>query len=220
MYDGELFVQLEPVKLAPDTIGWKAKRTFDVFIASLTLFIASPLFMIVVALIKLTGQGPVFSRQICVGRGGRPFACLTFRTMVKDAGTVPQAFRHSDQATQTEWERTQRLVNGPRITPVGRVLRQSSLDKLPQFINVIRGDMSLVGPSPIVPSEVARYGDGLGWYLRVRPGMTGLFQVSGRKGARYDQRIEMEADYVRNWRFATDLMLLLRTLGADAAHQA
>ena len=220
MYDGEFSMHLEAAKLAPNTTGWKAKRTFDLFVASLTLFIASPLFMIVVLLVKLTGPGPVFVRQICVGRGGRHFACLKFRSMVPDADNVLQVFLESDPAARAEWEHTQKLVNDPRITAVGRILRQSSLDKLPQLINVIRGDMSLVGPSPIVPSEVARYGDGLGWYLRIRPGMTGLWQVSGRDGSRYEQRIEMEADYVRNWRFATDLMLLLRTLGADAAHQA
>ena len=118
-----------------------------------------------------------------------------------------------------EWERTQKLTNDPRITAVGKFLRQSSLDELPQLINVIRGDMSLVGPRPVVPSEVGRYGDKLGLYLQARPGITGIWQVSGRNDCGYDQRIEMDANYVRNWRISNDIVILMRTLGAVIARK-
>lgn len=107
-----------------------------------------------------------------------------------------------------------KLTRDPRITPLGKFLRQSSLDELPQLINVIRGEMSLVGPRPIVSSELKRYGDKLGLYLMARPGITGVWQVNGRSDCKYDERVEMDAEYVRNWRISTDFAILLRTLEA------
>jgi exopolysaccharide production protein ExoY len=219
MFDGELFVLLGQTKTAPYTIGGKTKRIFDITIASITLFVFSPLFVFITILLKLAEPGPVIFRHMRVGQGGRHFACLKFRSMVPDSDKVLKALLESDHAVRTEWERTQKLTNDPRITAVGKFLRQSSLDELPQLINVIRGDMSLVGPRPIVPSELTRYGDKLGLYLQARPGITGIWQVSGRNDCGYDRRIEMDANYVRNWRFSTDFVILLRALGAVLARR-
>ncbi|MGO8847322.1 MAG: sugar transferase [Methylocella sp.] len=219
MFDGELSVLLGQSKAAPYTIGEKSKRIFDVIIASITLIVFLPLFAFVVLLLKLTDPGPVIFRHIRVGQGGRRFACFKFRSMVLDSDKVLKTLLESDPAARKEWDRTQKLANDPRITPVGKFLRQSSLDELPQLINVIRGDMSLVGPRPIVPSELTRYGDKLSLYLLARPGITGIWQVSGRNDCGYDRRIEMDANYVRNWRFSTDFVILLRTLGAVLAQR-
>jgi len=219
MFDGELSVLLGQSKVAPYTIGGKSKRIFDVLIASITLIVFLPLFAFVVLLLKLTDPGPVIFRHIRVGQGGRRFACFKFRSMVLDSDKVLKTLLESDPAARKEWDRTQKLANDPRITPLGKFLRQSSLDELPQLINVIRGDMSLVGPRPIVPSELTRYGDKLSLYLLARPGITGIWQVSGRNDCGYDRRIEMDANYVRNWRFSTDFVILLRTLGAVLAQR-
>ena len=219
MFDGELSVLLGQSKVAPYTIGGKSKRIFDVIIASITLIVFLPLFAFVVLLLKLTDPGPVIFRHIRVGQGGRRFACFKFRSMVLDSDKVLKTLLESDPAARKEWDRTQKLANDPRITPLGKFLRQSSLDELPQLINVIRGDMSLVGPRPIVPSELTRYGDKLSLYLQARPGITGIWQVSGRNDCGYDRRIEMDANYVRNWRFSTDFVILLRTLGAVLAQR-
>jgi len=219
MFDSEMSVALGQSKIAPYSIGGKTKRIFDLISASITLVVFSPLFLFVVVLLRLTDPGPVIFRHIRVGQGGRRFACLKFRSMVADSEKVLKTLLESDPAARMEWERTQKLANDPRITPVGKFLRQSSLDELPQLFNVIRGDMSLVGPRPIVPAEVTRYGDKLGLYLQARPGITGIWQVSGRNDCGYDRRIEMDANYVRNWRFSTDLLILLRTLGAVIARK-
>ena len=219
MFDGELSVLFGQSKVAPYTIGGKSKRIFDVIIASITLIVFLPLFAFVVLLLKLTDPGPVIFRHMRVGEGGRRFACFKFRSMVLDSDKVLKTLLESDPAARKEWDRTQKLANDPRITPVGKFLRQSSLDELPQLINVIRGDMSLVGPRPIVPSELTRYGDKLSLYLQARPGITGIWQVSGRNDCGYDRRIEMDANYVRNWRFSTDFVILLRTLGAVLAQR-
>lgn len=219
MFDGELSVLLGRSKVAPYTTGGKAKRIFDVIFASITLLMFLPLFAFVVLLLKLTDPGPVIFSHVRVGQGGRRFACLKFRSMVTDSDKVLKSLLESDPLARGEWERTQKLTNDPRITAVGKFLRQSSLDELPQLINVIRGDMSLVGPRPVVPSEVGRYGDKLGLYLQARPGITGIWQVSGRNDCGYDQRIEMDANYVRNWRISNDIVILMRTLGAVIARK-
>ena len=161
MFDGELSVLLGQSKVAPYTIGGKSKRIFDVLIASITLIMFLPLFAFVVLLLKLTDPWPSHFPAYSCWPGGRRFACFKFRSMVLDSDKVLKAFLESDPAARKEWDRTQKLANDPRITPVGKFLRQSSLDELPQLINVIRGDMSLVGPRPIVPSELTRYGDRL-----------------------------------------------------------
>ncbi len=139
--------------------------------------------------------------------------------MVAGADDLLANVLKSDPEARLEWERTQKLAKDPRITPLGKFLRQSSLDELPQLINVMRGDMSLVGPRPVAPQETQRYGDKLSLYLKARPGLTGVWQVSGRSDCAYNRRIELDADYVSNWRFARDIDILLRTPGAVFARR-
>ncbi|QBR71314.1 exopolysaccharide biosynthesis protein [Beijerinckiaceae bacterium] len=200
-------------------VGGPAKRLFDIVAASLIIICIVPLIVFVSLAMKLLDPGPVIYPHTRIGHCGRRFKCLKFRSMVVGADEVLKALLASDPEIRDIWERTQKLPNDPRITPWGRFLRHSSLDELPQLINVLRGDMSLVGPRPIVPSEMARYGDKLGLYLSARPGLTGLWQISGRSDCSYDRRIELDAEYVRYWRFSTDLIILLRTVGAVIARK-
>jgi len=183
--------------------GGQIKRIFDVFFASFVILLMLPLFIIVAVLVKITDPGPVIYKHIRIGLWGRRFTCFKFRTMVVD----------SDQI-RTEWDRNQKLIKDPRVTPVGQFLRESSLKELPQLVNVLRGDMSLIGPRPIIPSEMPRYGDRLGLYLSARPGLTGAWQISGRSDCGYDKRVELDANYVSDWRFSTDLSILVQTVGA------
>jgi exopolysaccharide production protein ExoY len=195
-------------------MGCQIKRIFDIFFASFVILLTLPLFIIVAVLVKITDPGPVIYKHVRVGLWGRRFNCFKFRTMVVDSENVLKALLHDDPGARAEWERNQKLFNDPRVTPFGRFLRESSLDELPQLVNVLRGDMSLVGPRPIVPSEMSRYGDRLGSYLSTRPGLTGAWQISGRSDCSYEKRVELDSNYVSNWRFSTDLSILLRTVGA------
>jgi exopolysaccharide production protein ExoY len=199
---------------AKAAIGGQAKRLFDVVFCSLILLLTLPLFLIVAVILKVTDPGPVIYKQVRVGFWGRRFTCFKFRTMVVDSENVLRALLDDDPGARAEWEQNQKLIKDPRVTPVGQFLRESSLDELPQLINVLRGEMSLIGPRPIVPSEIARYGDRLSSYASARPGLTGAWQISGRSDCGYDKRVELDANYVSNWRFSTDLLILLRTLGA------
>jgi exopolysaccharide production protein ExoY len=207
----ELSKQLYSTKHA---IGGRTKRLFDVVLASSIFLLALPLFIIVAVMVKVTDPGPVIYKHVRVGLWGRRFTCIKFRSMVVDSENVLKALLDGDPSARAEWERSQKLFKDPRVTPIGQFLRKSSLDELPQLINVLRGEMSLVGPRPIVPSELSRYGDQRGSYVSARPGLTGAWQISGRSDCGYDQRIELDANYVSNWRFSTDLFILLRTVDA------
>jgi Undecaprenyl-phosphate galactose phosphotransferase WbaP len=195
-------------------VGGPLKRVFDIVFASVVLLLISPLFIIVALMLKVTDPGPVIYRHVRVGLWGRRFTCFKFRTMVVDAENVLKVLLNDDASIRAEWERSQKLIKDPRVTRVGRFLRESSLDELPQLINVVRGEMSLVGPRPIVPSETSRYGDRLDSYVLARPGLTGAWQISGRSDCGYDKRVELDANYVSDWRFSTDLSILVRTVGA------
>jgi len=194
-------------------VGGQRKRLFDIVVAVFLLLLTLPLFIIVVAVLKVTDPGPVIYRHVRIGLRGRRFTCFKFRTMVVDAENELKALFDHNPSARAEWERSQKLINDPRVTRVGRFLRESSLDELPQLINVVRGEMSLVGPRPIVPSEMSRYGDWLGSYVSARPGLTGTWQISGRSDCGYDNRIKLDANYVSDWRFSTDLSILVRTVG-------
>jgi exopolysaccharide production protein ExoY len=200
-------------------VGGKTKRIFDVLCASIAFITTLPILFCIFVALKLTDPGPVFYQHIRVGHGGRRFSCLKFRSMVANSDEILKALLDGDPERREEWQRTQKLINDPRITPIGQFLRRSSLDELPQLINVIRGDMSLVGPRPIVPTEMPRYGDKLGLYLQARPGITGLWQISGRNDCEYHQRIEMDANYLRQWSFSSDFSILLRTFAAVLARK-
>lgn len=187
------------------------KNIMDRSAAALALILLSPLFLILYALIKRDG-GDVFYGQIRIGRNGRPFKCWKFRSMVVDAGKKLQQLLENDPVARAEWEATFKLKNDPRITRVGRFLRKTSLDELPQLYNVLRGEMSLVGPRPIVEDEKKYYGDRLGHYLSVSPGITGLWQISGRNDTTYEERVALDCAYVQNWSLKTDIVILLKTL--------
>ncbi|HYE48453.1 MAG TPA: undecaprenyl-phosphate galactose phosphotransferase WbaP, partial [Azospirillaceae bacterium] len=187
------------------------KRGFDVVVSSLLLLALAPFFLFAMAVIRRDG-GPAFYAHKRIGMNGRTFGCLKFRTMVTDSDAVLRRLLDSDPEARAEWERDFKLRNDPRITPIGRFLRRTSLDELPQLINVFRGEMSLVGPRPIVEAEMVRYADDIRYYLETRPGITGLWQVSGRNDASYAQRVKLDAWYVKNWSLWHDITILLKTV--------
>ena len=188
------------------------KRAIDLTSALLGGLLISPLLLLIAIWIKLDSRGPVFYGHTRIGQEGRRFKAWKFRSMIPNADRVLQDYLERHPELQAEWEATQKLKNDPRVTRVGRWLRKLSLDELPQLWNVIRGEMSLVGPRPIVQEELAKYGEKGVLYLKVKPGMTGLWQVSGRSETSYQERVEIDAYYVRNWSVWLDLYILARTV--------
>jgi exopolysaccharide production protein ExoY len=195
-------------------VGGTAKRIIDVGVATVALIALSPLFLFVAILLRLTDPGPVFFGHKRVGLGGRSFRCLKFRTMCTDADAVLERLLATDPEAAAEWQATRKLRHDPRISRLGRVLREYSVDELPQLINVIRGEMSLVGPRPVVTAELIRYGNAAVHYLSARPGITGLWQVSGRSDTTYAARVALDARYVAEWSLRGDAIILLRTVPA------
>jgi lipopolysaccharide/colanic/teichoic acid biosynthesis glycosyltransferase len=188
-----------------------AKRALDIIGAGVGLVLLAPFFLIVALMVRADG-GPAFFAHQRVGRGGKLFGCLKFRSMVIDSQTRLEALLASDPAARAEWEATRKLKNDPRITPIGRFLRSTSLDELPQLINVLRGEMSLVGPRPVQEAEIDRYyGASAAHYMAVRPGITGLWQVSGRSETSYESRVALDVAYVSRPSLLADLSILLRT---------
>jgi Undecaprenyl-phosphate galactose phosphotransferase WbaP len=189
------------------------KRCLDLALATGALVFLGPLMLLIAALIKVESRGGLaFYRQSRVGMGRGEFFVWKFRTMIPDAETVLAKYLAAHPELRDEWERDQKLKKDPRVTRIGRFLRKTSLDELPQLINVLRGEMSLVGPRPIVDGEIAKYGDSFGLYTQVIPGLTGLWQVSGRNLTTYQERIEMDTYYVRNWSPWLDIWVLARTI--------
>ena len=170
-----------------------------------------PILVLIALAIKLGSRGPVFFRQNRIGRGGQTIHILKFRTMVRNAEEVLQTYLQENPDLREEWEADQKLRNDPRITKVGAWLRKTSLDELPQLWNVVWGEMSLVGPRPIVDDEIVKYGSAFISYTRVRPGMTGLWQVSGRNDLSYKQRVHLDRFYICNWSTWLDILILAKT---------
>jgi len=197
---------------SPASVGFAAKRAFDVAAALALLFLLSPL-LAVIALLVMRDGGPCLFGHTRVGTDGRKFRCLKFRSMVPDADIVLKRLLATDPAARAEWDRDFKLRNDVRVTPLGHFIRRTSIDELPQLWNVVRGDMSLVGPRPVVEKELERYGDFAPYYLRVLPGITGLWQVSGRSETDYDTRVSLDVAYVRNWTFGGDIVILFKTVG-------
>lgn len=187
-----------------------AKRVFDVVGALLIMLAIAPVAAAIMIALRLEG-GPLFFGHVRVGRSGRRFSCWKFRTMVPDADRRLADLLARDGEARAEWARDFKLRNDPRITALGRWLRATSLDELPQLFNVLRGEMSLVGPRPIVDAELARYGEDLGAYLRCTPGLTGLWQVSGRNDVSYQDRVLLDRRYAEAQSFWLDLVILART---------
>jgi exopolysaccharide production protein ExoY len=190
------------------------KRTVDVVGSVGALVFFAPLMLLIAMLIWTTNPGPIFFRQARIGRGGRKFNCYKFRSMATTADELLAKLLSTDPVAREEWSRLHKLTRDPRVTPVGRVLRLSSLDELPQLLNVLRGDMSLIGPRPIVAAEIDRYGRYINDYMTVRPGVTGLWQISGRNDTTYRRRVALDVVYARRCCWQMDLWILLRTIPA------
>jgi Undecaprenyl-phosphate galactose phosphotransferase WbaP len=190
------------------------KRSVDVVLAGLALLAALPILAACALAIRLTSKGPLFFFQSRLGHAGKAFSIVKFRTMIVDAEAVLAEYLEAHPEAKREWMIDHKLRMDPRITPVGRFIRKFSIDELPQLWNVVKGEMSLVGPRPIVTSEIPKYGDRYAEYCRVRPGLTGLWQVSGRNDTGYTQRVELDCHYVQRWSPKCDLEIIARTLPA------
>ncbi len=204
----ELF-RAERLKKASFRVG---KRAFDVVFAACALLVLLPVLLACALLIRAESSGPILFRQRRLGKGGNAFHIVKFRTMVPNAESVLNRVLESDPVARAEWEKDRKLRNDPRITRLGRFLRKSSLDELPQFWNVLVGDMSVVGPRPIVNAEIPFYKQAYGAYCAVRPGITGLWQISGRNDTGYGQRVELDCKYVSSWSALLDLRIVFSTV--------
>ena len=187
------------------------KRTFDIICSILIILVSSPLLAFLYYKVTRDG-GPAIYGHMRVGRHGKLFPCYKFRSMVLNSQEVLQQLLDSDPEARAEWERDFKLKNDPRITPVGLFIRKTSLDELPQLFNVLRGQMSLVGPRPIISEELIRYDENVDYYLMAKPGMTGLWQVSGRNDVDYDTRVYFDSWYVKNWSLWNDIAILFKTV--------
>jgi lipopolysaccharide/colanic/teichoic acid biosynthesis glycosyltransferase len=193
--------------------GYRAlKRAMDLMVCLLVLPLWLPVFVAVYLLVRWTSPGPGLFRHRRLGRGGTFFTMWKFRTMSRDSEEILAEYLAANPEAQEEWLHTRKLRRDPRVTALGRVLRRYSLDELPQLWNVLRGEMSLVGPRPIVSAEVESYHQCFDCYCAVKPGVTGLWQVSGRNRVSYTERVALDCRYVREWSLAGDTRILLRTV--------
>ena len=187
------------------------KRTVDCIGSLVLIIIFSPVLVIIALLIRRDGGSSIY-KQERIGYGGKTFKCYKFRSMVMNSQQRLEEVLATDPKAREEWENDFKLKNDPRITAIGNFLRKTSLDELPQLFNVLQGDMSLVGPRPVVPDELPRYGALTLKYLSARPGMTGLWQVSGRNDVTYRERVSLDCYYIENWKLHTDFVLMLKTV--------
>ena len=196
----------------PPLVNGSIKRAMDILFTLLLSLLFLPVFLLTALLVRLDSPGPILYTQERLGRNGRKILIYKFRSMQVNAEKILAEFFVKHPAARKEWDETQKLREDPRITRVGKWLRKFSMDELPQLFNVFKGDMSLVGPRPIVESEVRRYQDYFHVYSAVRPGLTGMWQVSGRNRTTYKQRVLYDVYYVSNWSLWLDLYILLRTV--------
>jgi len=195
------------------SIYYGCKRAFDLFGASLAIVVLWP-FIVAIVVSAYLSSGSAFFKHRRVGQRGQFFDCIKFRTMVPNADQVLQNLLNSNREIKEEWLRDHKLRDDPRVTRLGRFLRRTSLDELPQLWNVLRGEMSLVGPRPVVPDELRRYGNKVSTFLSARPGITGLWQISGRNDTDYRRRVALDVCYVRSRSLVLDFYILLKTLPA------
>lgn len=187
------------------------KRIFDIVVSSFFLVILSPLFIYISIKVSRDGGSPFYGHER-VGKNRKSFKCYKFRSMIKNSKEVLDELLATNPEARTEWENDFKLKNDPRITPIGHFLRKTSLDELPQLWNALKGDMSLVGPRPVVEEELLKYGDNANYYLMVKPGVTGLWQVSGRNDIDYATRIYLDSWYIKNWSLWYDIAILFKTI--------
>jgi exopolysaccharide production protein ExoY len=200
-----------PVSLARP-IGLTSKRTIDIILALSGIVLLAPLLLICFILTIATPSGPALFRHRRVGFNGEHFDCLKFRTMAADSQERLSRLLETDAEAAAEWEANRKLRRDPRVTFVGDMLRKSSLDELPQLFNVLKGNMSIVGPRPVTEEELERYDSSVSAYLACRPGITGLWQVSGRSKTTYSKRVAFDAYYAHNWSLALDIKILIVTI--------
>jgi Undecaprenyl-phosphate galactose phosphotransferase WbaP len=188
-----------------------SKRAFDLVGSISLLLLLSPLLGLLVCKVSKDGGNPFFG-HMRVGQNDKPFKCYKFRSMVLNAQEVLKHVLAHDPVAKAEWDRDFKLKNDPRISKLGKILRRTSLDELPQLFNVLKGEMSLVGPRPVVQAELERYGEDVDYYLMAKPGMTGLWQVSGRNDVDYTTRVYLDSWYVKNWSLWSDIAILFKTI--------
>jgi exopolysaccharide production protein ExoY len=193
-------------------IGLLSKRIVDIVLALSGIILLAPLLIICFVVTWTSSPAPVIFRHKRVGFNGKTFDCLKFRTMVADAPERLRKLLEIDAAAAAEWAQYQKLRNDPRVTPIGAILRKSSLDELPQLFNVLMGDMSVVGPRPITEDELLRYGASVRFYTACRPGITGLWQVAGRSSTSYETRISCDTYYARMWSLSLDSKIIIVTI--------
>lgn len=190
------------------------KRTFDIVFSLFVIIITLPITIPIAIAIKLTDGGSVFYKHTRIGYKGKKFEVIKFRSMYMDADKRLKDILENDSKAREEWEKTFKLKNDPRVTPIGKFLRKTSLDELPQFLNVLKGDMSVVGPRPVVEEELKKYyKENAEVYMSVKPGITGYWQVEGRSDIEdYQERVKMDVWYVKNMNFWLDLKIILKTI--------
>lgn len=190
------------------------KRALDITFAILLMPFVIPILLILMILIKISSKGPAIYKSARIGKAGRRFQIFKLRTMVINADERLKCLLEQNEAFRLEWESDQKLKDDPRITRIGKIIRQLSLDEIPQIFNVLKGDMSFVGPRPIVENEISKYGNYYPVYKSVLPGVSGLWQVNGRNDTSYARRLNLDAQYARNISFLLDLKILLQTIPA------
>ena len=200
--------------VAPRRVGDWRKRALDIVLALAAIVVLLPLALIIIMIIKIASPGPVLYGHERVGRNGRIFKCLKFRTMAVNGDELLKTHFAASPSARFEWERSRKLKDDPRVTAIGAILRKTSADELPQLINILRGDMSVVGPRPVIREEICFYGEYAGHYFAARPGLTGLWQVSGRSDVSYEARVDFDRLYCENWSMAKDCAIILRTVPA------
>jgi lipopolysaccharide/colanic/teichoic acid biosynthesis glycosyltransferase len=201
------------VRRRADAYSSGGKRLFDILFSLSVLIVFSPIYLIISLLIYINSPGPILYVQRRVGRNGRLFECYKFRTMVVNADRILTDMLNTCPISRAEYEDSFKLKDDPRVTPIGRWLRVTSLDEFPQFWNVLLGDMSVVGPRPLVKEELPKYGSAIDKVLTIRPGLTGLWQVSGRNDIPYPRRVQIDVHYAKHHCFWMDLYIIVKTIG-------
>ena len=194
-------------------VGGLPKRCFDLIVSLIAILCFAPMLILVAAIIRYYDGGPVLFRHRRLGYNAVEFDCFKFRTMVANSDEVLRKHLDGNDAATCEWKLSHKLKNDPRVTTLGAILRKTSLDELPQLFNIIKGEMSFVGPRPIVTAEIPKYGTAISHYYNARPGLTGIWQISGRNDVSYETRVTFDREYVARWRFANDLKIMIKTAG-------
>lgn len=200
-------------KISQRKIYIGVKSFFDVFISILLIIFSLPIFIFIIILVKFSSRGPVFYTQKRLGKNKKIFNCIKFRTMHPEAEDLLNNLLATNDEIRNEFEATHKLKNDPRITPFGFLLRKTSLDELPQLFNVLKMEMSLIGPRPIVKEEEVKYGHSINKVFSIKPGLTGLWQISGRNNLSYERRVKLDLLYSKNLNLLMDIRILIRTLG-------